>query len=38
VNGKLVAAVPRSQLQTDGIYGLRVNHNLHVLASPVKKE
>ena len=32
VNGQTVATVPRSEVQTDGIVGLRVNHalNLHV--------
>jgi hypothetical protein len=35
VNGKLVDADPRSKLPTDGIAGLRINHNLHVLVQPV---
>jgi len=35
VNDKLVAAVPRSQLPSAGIAGLRINHNLHLLVSPV---
>jgi hypothetical protein len=28
VNDKLVAAVPKSAVTTDGIAGLRINHNL----------
>ncbi|MGI8499252.1 MAG: hypothetical protein ACR2OG_16900 [Gemmatimonadaceae bacterium] len=36
VNGKMVQAVPKSQISADGIAGLRVNHNLHVVASPVE--
>jgi hypothetical protein len=35
VNGKLVGAVPKSRVPTDGIAGLRINHNLHVAATPV---
>ncbi|HEU4563034.1 MAG TPA: hypothetical protein VFS05_00240 [Gemmatimonadaceae bacterium] len=35
VNGKLVNAVPKSKLSTDGIAGLRINHNLHVSVTPV---
>jgi hypothetical protein len=35
VNGKQVASVGKAGLPTDGIAGLRVNHNLHVKASPV---
>lgn len=35
VNGKPVASVSKVGLPTDGIAGLRVNHNLHVKASPV---
>ena len=35
VNGKQVASVPKAGLPTDGIAGLRINHNLHVLATPV---
>jgi hypothetical protein len=27
--------VPRSQLPSAGIAGLRINHNLHLLVSPV---
>ena len=34
VNGKLIAAVPRSELPTTGIFGLRINHNLHLLVTP----
>ena len=35
VNGKQAASVSKSGLPTDGIAGLRINHNLHVKASPV---
>ena len=35
VNGKTVGAAPKSALPTDGIAGLRINHNLHVAVSPV---
>jgi len=35
VNGKQVASVSRAGLPTDGIVGVRVNHNLHVKISPV---
>jgi hypothetical protein len=35
VNGKQAASVSKVGLPTDGIAGLRVNHNLHVKASPV---
>lgn len=35
VNGKQVASVSKAGLPTDGIVGLRVNHNLHVKVSPV---
>jgi len=35
VNGKQVASVARAGLPTDGIAGLRINHNLHVRATPV---
>jgi len=35
VNGKEVASVSKVGLPTDGIAGLRVNHNLHVKVSPV---
>jgi len=38
VNDKLVDAVPRSKLPTEGIAGLRINHNLHVLVTPVSIE
>lgn len=36
VNDKLVAAVPRASLPTNGIAGLRINHNLHVAVEPVE--
>jgi hypothetical protein len=35
VNGTLVAAVPKSKFPTDGIAGIRVNHNLHVDVTPI---
>jgi hypothetical protein len=35
VNDKQVGAVKAGTVPTDGIAGLRVNHNLHVLTSPV---
>ena len=35
VNGKQVASVSNAGLPTDGIAGLRINHNLHVQVSPV---
>ena len=38
VNGKTVGAAPKSALPTDGIAGLRINHNLHVAVSPVAIE
>ncbi len=35
VNGKQVASVSKAGLPTDGIVGLRINHNLHVKVAPV---
>ena len=35
VDGNLVAAVPKSKFPTDGIAGIRVNHNLHVAVTPL---
>ena len=35
VNGKQVASVGKTGLPTDGVVGVRVNHNLHVKVSPV---
>ena len=35
VNGKQAASVSKVGLPTDGIAGLRINHNLHVKFSPV---
>ncbi len=35
VNGTQVASVSKAGLPLDGIAGLRVNHNLHVMVSPV---
>jgi len=34
VNGQRAAAVATAGLPTSGIYGLRINHNLHVRATP----
>ena len=34
--GERVAAVAKSAVPTDGIAGLRVNHNLHVSTGPVE--
>jgi hypothetical protein len=36
VNGNLVTAVPKSKFPTDGIAGIRVNHNLHVSFTPLE--
>ena len=35
VNGKQVAAVSKAGIPTDGIAGLRINHNLHLKVTPV---
>lgn len=35
VNDKQVAALANTNLQSDGIAGIRVNHNLHVRVTPV---
>ena len=35
MDGNLVTAVPKSKFPTNGIAGIRVNHNLHVLVSPL---
>jgi hypothetical protein len=35
VNSKLVATVPKGMNPTDGISGLRINHNLHLIVTPV---
>jgi hypothetical protein len=35
VNDNPIAAVPKSKFPTEGIAGLRVNHNLHVSATPI---
>jgi hypothetical protein len=35
VNGKQAASVSKAGLPTDGIAGLRINHNLHLKANPV---
>lgn len=34
VNGQRAAAVAAAGLPTSGVYGLRINHNLHVRATP----
>ena len=36
VNDTQVAALPKSQFPTDGIAGIRIGHNLHVQAQPVR--
>jgi hypothetical protein len=36
MDGNLLAAVPKSKFPTDGIAGIRVNHNLHVEVTPLK--
>lgn len=35
VNDKPVATVARAAIPTDGVAGLRINHNLHVMTTPV---
>jgi len=35
LNDKQVAAVKAGTIATDGVAGLRINHNLHVITSPV---
>jgi len=36
VNGKLIAEIPKSaSTPTDGIAGLRINHNLHLMVTPI---
>jgi len=35
INGKQVASVSKVGLPTDGVAGLRINHNLHLKASPI---
>jgi len=35
VNGKLIAEVPKTGAPTDGIAGLRINHNLHLMVTPL---
>lgn len=34
VDGKQVAAVARSSVPTDGVFGLRINHSLHLMVTP----
>ena len=36
VNGTTVKSLPKAGLFTDGVVGVRVNHNLHVLVTPVQ--
>lgn len=36
VNDKLVGAVKKGTVATDGIAGLRINHNLHVQTGPIE--
>ncbi len=36
-NGTPVAAVARGTIPTDGIFGIRVNHNLHVMVDPLRR-
>ena len=35
VNGKLIAEVPKTGAPTDGVAGLRINHKLHLLVTPL---
>ena len=35
MDGNLVAAVPKSKFPTVGIAGIRVNHNLHLMVTPL---
>jgi hypothetical protein len=35
VNGKMIAEVPKGANPTDGIAGLRINHNLHLMVTPL---
>lgn len=35
VNDKLTATVPKGSNPTDGIAGLRINHNLHLMVTPL---
>jgi hypothetical protein len=36
VNDKLVAAAPRQSIPSNGVAGLRINHNLRLMVEPVK--
>ncbi len=36
VNGKGVAVLPKKDMPTNGIYGIRINHNLHVHVTPAR--
>jgi len=35
VNGHQAAVLPKKDMPTSGIYGIRINHNLHVHVSPI---
>ena len=35
VNDKPVGAVKAGAIATDGVAGLRINHNLHILTAPI---
>ena len=36
VNGKMIAEIPKTaSTPTDGTFGLRINHNLHLLVTPI---
>lgn len=35
VNGHQAAVLPKKDMVTDGIYGVRINHNLHLHVSPI---
>ena len=36
VNGQPVTSVARSAVPTDGLAGVRINHNLHLTVTPVR--
>lgn len=35
VNGKMIAEVPTTGAPTNGVAGLRINHNLHLMVTPL---
>jgi len=36
VNGKMIAEIPKTaSTPTDGTFGLRINHNLHLMVTPI---